>query len=30
MNKLIFMSHPLNEDTPTYGDRDQIKYLRKK
>ena len=24
MNKLIFMSHSLNEDTPTYGDRDQL------
>ncbi|MBC8308587.1 MAG: cyclase family protein [Pelagibacterales bacterium] len=24
MNKIIFMSHPLTEDTPTYGDRDQI------
>lgn len=25
MNKLIFMSHPLDEDTPTYGDRDSLK-----
>ncbi len=24
MNKIIFMSHPLTEDTPSYGDRDQI------
>lgn len=24
MNKLIFMSHSLNEDTPTYGDRDKL------
>lgn len=24
MNNLIFMSHSINEDTPTYGDRDQL------
>jgi len=24
MDKIIFMSHPLAEDTPTYGDRDQL------
>ena len=25
MSKLIFMSHPLDEDTPTYGDRESLK-----
>jgi len=25
MKKLIFMSHPLDEDTPTYGNRDSLK-----
>jgi len=24
MNNFIFMSHPLDENTPTYGDRDQL------